>query len=203
MSEEKNWDEETRDHVNRVAFLCGVFCRELCKRAAHHDTSKFTPDEAPAFKASTPELRKQTFMGAEYRKSLRTGLNKALRHHYLHNRHHPQHFDKIGMSGMNLVDLVEMILDWIAASERHDDGDPLQSVIKQTGRFHIPPMLASILSNTVVEMKEVEHVQEEETHNLLEEESSLQDFRKGWGSVDQGTGGNAGVRGGSGEEDDA
>lgn len=197
MAEEKSWDEITRGHVNRVAFLCGVFCRELCKRAEVHDTSKFSIDEAPAFKAHTHKLKGQTYLSGEYKKSIKDDLGKALKHHYSHNRHHPE-FWKVGMSGMSLIDLVEMMLDWIAASERHADGDPFASVIKNTGRFSIPPMLSSILSNTVAEIRSAEDEQEDDSRRIGETDQ-VHHFWEGWGSVDQGAGGDGGVREGGGE----
>ena len=38
------------------------------------------------------------------------------------NRHHPEHFGEDGIRGMNLPDVVEMLCDWKAASERTKDG---------------------------------------------------------------------------------
>ena len=44
-------------------------------------------------------------------------IKPAIDHHYKENRHHPEHFED-GISGMNLVDICEMISDWKAASDR-------------------------------------------------------------------------------------
>lgn len=38
---------------------------------------------------------------------------------------------------MNLIDIVEMIADWKAASERQKDGNLLVSIEKNAKRFHI------------------------------------------------------------------
>ena len=50
---------------------------------------------------------------------------------------------------MNLVDLLEMIIDWKAASMRHDDGDVMRSIDINTKRFGMDPQLVKILQNTV------------------------------------------------------
>ncbi len=53
---------------------------------------------------------------------------------------------------MSLVDLVEMLADWRAATERHDDGDMARSLKIQKERFGISDQLAQILENTVEEL---------------------------------------------------
>ena len=40
-----------------------------------------------------------------------------------------------GVNDMTLVDLVEMLADWKAATERHDDGDLAKSLEIQRERF--------------------------------------------------------------------
>lgn len=52
------------------------------------------------------------------------------------------------VNGMNLLDIVEMLLDWKAASERHNDGNILKSIQHNTKRFNLSPQLVSILENT-------------------------------------------------------
>ena len=50
---------------------------------------------------------------------------------------------------LGLVDLIEMILDWKAASERHNDGNILKSIEQNAVRFGIGPEVTDILVNTV------------------------------------------------------
>jgi hypothetical protein len=52
----------------------------------------------------------------------------GLKHHYAYNRHHQEFFGEDGVDGMTLVDLIEMLPDWKAATERHDDGDLAKSL---------------------------------------------------------------------------
>jgi hypothetical protein len=50
---------------------------------------------------------------------------------------------------MNLLDILEMFCDWKAASERHADGDIIESIKKNQKRFNMSDELTQILLNTV------------------------------------------------------
>jgi hypothetical protein len=53
------------------------------------------------------------------------------------------------VNGMNLIDILEMICDWEAATLRHDDGDIYRSLEINKTRFGLSPQLVSIILNTV------------------------------------------------------
>ncbi len=58
------------------------------------------------------------------------------------------------VNGMSLFDLLEMLLDWKAATERmQGGGDIMRSIEINTSRFNLSPQLVQILRNTVAEMK--------------------------------------------------
>ena len=57
---------------------------------------------------------------------------------------------------MTLIDIVEMIADWKAASERQHDGNLLVSIEKNAKRFHIDDQLKKILVNTAKTLDEME-----------------------------------------------
>ena len=76
------------------------------------------------------------------------GMGEGLAHHYACNRHHPEHFEN-GVRDMNLIDAVEMLADWKAASERHADGDILKSIALNAERFGYSEQLSDIMRNTV------------------------------------------------------
>lgn len=82
-------------------------------------------------------------------------MKPALNHHYATYRHHPEHFQN-GINDMNLIDIVEMIADWKAASERQKDGNLLVSIEKNAKRFHIDDQLKQILINTAKTLDEIE-----------------------------------------------
>jgi hypothetical protein len=138
---------DTLAHIGRVRELLAQVENELNHRGHVHDQSKLEPPELDTFNEYTPKLKASTYGSDEYKGYL-DGMAGGLRHHYEHNRHHPEHFPN-GIDDMTLVDLVEMLADWKAATERHDDGDMARSLGIQRSRFHISLQLARILENTV------------------------------------------------------
>ena len=145
---------ETQKHVNRVRNLLDNVIDKLDSCAYHHDTSKFKEDEAPVFREFTPKLKDSTYGSDEYKGFLKE-MKPALDHHYANNRHHPEHHP-YGIHDMTLVDLIEMLCDWKAAGERHDNGSIEKSITINTERFKICPELASILTATARAMGWIE-----------------------------------------------
>jgi len=138
---------DTMAHIYRVASLLQDVIDDLHARLTVHDDSKLMEPERPVFDRVTPKLKALTYGSDEYKASL-AEMGEALTHHYAANRHHPEHFDA-GISGMNLVDLIEMLCDWKAATERHADGSIGKSLEINKDRFGIPYDLMTILRNTV------------------------------------------------------
>lgn len=137
---------DTRKHIRRVQELLSQVEDELHHRGRVHDASKLVDPELATFNEYTPKLQTSTYGTDEYKGFLK-GMGAGLRHHYEHNRHHPEHFPN-GVSDMTLVDLVEMLADWKAAGERHADGDMARSLRLQEERFGIDQQLMSVLWNT-------------------------------------------------------
>lgn len=54
-----------------------------------------------------------------------------------------------GVRGMSLLDLVEMLCDWIAATKRHADGDIRRSIEINQQRFGYSDEVKAILLNTL------------------------------------------------------
>jgi hypothetical protein len=142
---------ETLAHSRRVGELIGQTIMELVERSTQHDLSKTLPPEKAIFDEFTPKLKHSTYGSEEY-KGFLEAMKPALDHHYGHNRHHPEHFGDTGVNGMTLIDLIEMLADWKAATERHADGDLTRSLQIQKDRFGISDQLAQILDNTAREM---------------------------------------------------
>ena len=137
---------ETLKHMRLIQrYLLDVASR-LMTRAVNHDESKLGDFEKPFFDALGNEISGLTFGTDEYRQQLEK-IAPTLEHHYKHNSHHPQHYEN-GINGMCLLDLIEMICDWKAAEERHDDGDIHQSIAISQERFGISDQLTQILTNT-------------------------------------------------------
>lgn len=150
---ENNYDStaDTLLHIKRVNELLILCTKELLDRARVHDSSKLKSPEKEGFDEFTPKLKSTTFGSDEYYENLK-GLKAALDHHYKNNSHHPQ-FYKRGVDGMNLFDVIEMFVDWWAASERHEDGDIMKSIDINKERFQMSEQLCNIFKNTVVSFK--------------------------------------------------
>ncbi len=138
---------DTFMHSQRVGELMVQIVKELLDRSTCHDRSKTQPPEVEVFDEFTPKLKGSTYGSGEY-KGFLTAMGEGLRHHYAANRHHPEHFAG-GVNDMTLVDLVEMLADWKAATERHDDGSLARSLDINRERFGLSDQLAGILENTV------------------------------------------------------
>ena len=137
---------DTLRHAARVAELVAPLAAEIVARGIAHDRSKTEEPELETFNRVTPRLRELTYGTDEYRAAL-ADMGPALEHHYSANRHHPEHFTD-GVNGMTLVDLIEMLADWKAATERHADGDLAKSLEIQRERFGLSDQLVQILANT-------------------------------------------------------
>lgn len=142
---------DTLAHIGRVQELIYEAAHKLTLRAALHDLSKLDEPEKSTFDACTGKLKAMAYGSDEYKAAL-AELKPALDHHYQANSHHPEHFEN-GVDGMNLFDVLEMLLDWKAATERmKDGGDIRRSLEINTERFKLSPQLKSILANTIKEM---------------------------------------------------
>lgn len=138
--------QSTLDHIARVRELLNDFADALIERGRVHDKSKLEEPEKSAFERMTPILKNLVFGTPEYMDSLME-LKPALEHHYSKNSHHPQSHVR-GINGMNLLDVVEMYVDWMAASERTKDGSMERSIKVNKDRFNMCDQLVDIFLNT-------------------------------------------------------
>lgn len=139
---------DTMRHSRRVDELLLQVIIALQQRVTRHDLSKMAPPEKAVFDRVTPLLKSSTYGSEAYKASL-ADMGQGLVHHYGANRHHPEHYEA-GINGMTLVDVIEMLADWKAATERHDDGSLARSLKIQEARFGISPQLMDLLTNTAV-----------------------------------------------------
>lgn len=140
---------EAMKHIHRVRELLFLMIRELDDRARNHDQSKLESPEKEIFGEYTPELAKVEYGSDEY-KALLEKVKPAIEHHYANNRHHTE-YHKNGINDMTLIDLVEMLVDWKAATERLKNGNIRKSIEINAQRYNIDPQLTKIFENTVRE----------------------------------------------------
>lgn len=140
-------------HIDRVQQLLKECTRVLVQRGIDHDLSKLIEPEKSAFdRLKALSLSGMAYGSEEYRACLRAE-KPAIQHHYEANSHHPEFYGEQGINGMSLFDVLEMLMDWKAATERMKDGGDIEkSLVINTERFKIEPQLAKILDNTLREM---------------------------------------------------
>jgi len=141
---------DTLDHINKVQVRIAEVQANLDTRAAVHDRSKLEDPEKSGYDQMTVNLKDVVYGSDDYRAAL-AAAKPVIDHHYAVNTHHPEHY-RNGVSGMSLLDVLEMLCDWKAASERTKQGSIAQSLAHNKVRFDISDQLAAILENTVREL---------------------------------------------------
>lgn len=142
-----NHDSETLKHINEVRGNLWLMIQELDRRAQQHDASKFEEPERSIYAKALPKLAGTSYGTPEYQQ-LMDESKVAIEHHWAKNRHHPEHFSN-GVDGMDLLDILELICDWKAATKRNKSGNIHKSIEVNIKRFNLSPQLVAILTNTV------------------------------------------------------
>ena len=124
--------------------------RDLLRRALTHDMSKYRWDEASYFASTIHRLRKTTYGSEEYR-ALLHAIRPAIDRHYARNSHHPEYHPR-GYYTMPTLDVIEMVADWGAAVQRHDDGDLGKSILLNASRFGYDEIEAEMLRDIARDM---------------------------------------------------
>lgn len=141
---------DTLAHINQVRELLAEVQTNLSERSRVHDASKLEDPERAVFDEFTPKLRTSTYGSDEY-KAFLVGMGEGLQHHYAHNSHHPEHYPG-GFYEMTLLDVIEMLADWKAATMRHDDGDLAKSIVMNAERFGYDSAMTAMLLKTAKEV---------------------------------------------------
>lgn len=123
---------ETQGHKRDVFENIRAIAERAMEVALQHDESKYMGEELPLLATKQPEDH-----------------DKAMEHHYKLNRHHPEHFPN-GISGMCLVDLIEMYSDWLSDAEE-EGKDFLQVLEEKQSKYQFSNDLKNILHNTFVQ----------------------------------------------------
>lgn len=133
-------------HIAHVQANMSTIINELLKRADNHDQSKLYSPEKETYDKYIPMLKETKYGSQEYFDIKMKMEKEGLKHHFEANRHHPEHF-KNKIDDMNLVDVLEMFIDWYSASLRSDTGFE-KGLAVNIKKFNISPQLASIINNT-------------------------------------------------------
>lgn len=132
-------------HREIVSFWIDWISRHIKDRAEMHDESKLHPPEKETFDRYTQLLKSLEFGSEDYKNAL-DKIGDGIKHHYRANPHHPEYHSN-GISDMTIIDLIEMLADWMAVTG--SKGGPMNIEYLQE-RFKIDSQLMSILSNTLI-----------------------------------------------------
>lgn len=124
---------EVTKHKWEVFKQLGKVCINLLTRGVVHDLSKYLDDEAIGFAKYTDILKGLTYGSDEY-KEVMDEFRDVIETHYSRNSHHPEYYDGT-LDKMGLLDIIEMVCDWKAATKRHDNGSIIDSIYKNQNRF--------------------------------------------------------------------
>ena len=138
---------DTQAHIATVQARLQTIIHELNIRAAHHDESKLREPEKSGYDQLTLTLKNVAYDTEAYRAAL-AEAQSAIAHHYQSIAIILSIFPD-GIAGMTLIDVIEMLCDWKAASERTQQTSVAPSLSHNQQRFGIDDQLAAILANTV------------------------------------------------------
>lgn len=138
---------DTYEHIHWVQIFMNRVIQDLMGRSLRHDRSKLTSPEKEAFDKLDETKREGIVYGTPEYKAMFDGIKPEIQRHYQHNSHHPEHWAN-GIYGMSLLDLLEMLCDWKAASRRHD-GSVRATMDKNQERFGFSDEVKGILLNTL------------------------------------------------------
>lgn len=142
---------DTANHIRRVQSLMAEAMANLQIRSIQHDQSKWSEEEWPYFARNTSKLANLEYGSKEYGQSL-VDLGPGLEHHYKENDHHPQFHGDAFWHRITMFGLIEMLADWKAAGERHENGSLRRSIEINKDRFSMPEWLVGLLTRTAEEL---------------------------------------------------
>jgi hypothetical protein len=144
-------EKDVADHKKKVSKALFIITRALEDRANTHDDSKMDEPEFSAYSETIPKLKGLEY-GTDEHRAVLAQMKPAVEHHYSVNRHHPEFFGgnaKSGIYDMNLIDFIEMICDWKAASMRGGDNKAFyKSLNINKERFGLSGQVVALIANT-------------------------------------------------------
>jgi len=135
-----------RNHIKRVQNKLSKLVAALLIRMREHDKSKLEEPEFSLWKKMDEEPR-YPYGTRKYNKKIKR-YRELFEMHYKENPHHPEHFPN-GISDMTLIDLMEMLCDWISYKDNIRVSEAIEMVEKQSKRFGYSDEIKNMLINTL------------------------------------------------------
>lgn len=137
---------DTIAHIKAVQGFLSDIIAALDLRLSAHDESKLREPELSGYAGLSEALKGLAYGTPEHRAAF-APFKPIIKHHYLHNDHHPEHFQN-GINDMDLLQIIEMLADWKAASTRHS-ASLTETIGTTIERFGISEQFALIIRNTI------------------------------------------------------
>lgn len=149
-SDDKDFLKSNIIHRYYVNFFLSKTVQAIMLRAALHDVSKYSDSEFPGFRAATYYVYgpwgKENIPDAVKEK-----LQESIDLHHKNNDHHPEYFP-YGIEDMDLIQLLELAVDWKAAMIRHGNVDIDENIRVGQKKFGYPDFFAKILKTTLLKL---------------------------------------------------
>lgn len=139
-------DEYINTHIEQVRFKLMSIASKLLDRAYKHDSSKLSDPEYTLWCNMDKEPRYK-YGTKEYKDKIKR-YKQVFDLHYAENRHHPEHYF-LGVDDMDLIDMIEMVCDWISYKKDITIGEAIEMINTQGERYKLSPQLQNILKNTL------------------------------------------------------
>jgi hypothetical protein len=126
-------------HRNIVLMYMQALSRAIEQRGVHHDLSKLFLDEFEGFVRINRAAREYPYGSEGYRASMdaEKGEEGCITRHYSRNPHHPEFHSSI--EEMGFIDIIEMVVDWKAASATYGKMTLRESIPHHRERFEFTP----------------------------------------------------------------
>lgn len=135
-----------QNHISGVRRRVTLVCTALMNRAITHDNSKYSEKELNAHISMTDEMDGVKY-GTDTYYAIKRRYESLSAEHSANNRHHPEHHPN-GIDDMNLVDVIEMLCDWLTGSE--NTGTPVERSLEiNEEHYNVSPQLMNLLRNTI------------------------------------------------------
>lgn len=126
--------EYIKAHISRVTKHLNLFILLLAHRAYEHDQTKLGPRELPLWEKMDEEPR-YPYGSPEYFDKIQRN-QEVFKRHYAANRHHPEHYIN-GIRDMTLVDITEMLCDWLGYKDNISYKEATKIVSEQMLKYGI------------------------------------------------------------------
>lgn len=141
-----NTKEYITTHIEGVRHKLLSIASKLVSRAYNHDSSKLKEPEYSLWCKMDQEPRYK-YGTKEYKDKVQR-YKEVFDLHYTANSHHPEHH-QFGIDGMDLIDLIEMTVDWISYKKEVTIKEAIEVIEKQSVRYNLSEQLQNILKNTI------------------------------------------------------